>query len=128
MKAVFGGLAFIFIMAGIMAASQESREGKVSQETGWVILIGIGAAIVFFILNKVYRDSDVGSFKKEEPSKAKEDVKKNTSSSRISSSRSSYYNSEDYNICSRCGGSGYLSKYSHVQGGVCFRCGGSGFA
>ena len=28
--------------------------------------------------------------------------------------------------CSRCGGSGYLRQYNHVQAGVCFRCGGSG--
>ena len=24
--------------------------------------------------------------------------------------------------CSRCGGSGYLNEYKHVQGGICFRC------
>jgi len=28
--------------------------------------------------------------------------------------------------CTRCGGTGYLSEYSHVEGGVCFACGGSG--
>ncbi|NMA54307.1 MAG: hypothetical protein GX952_00065 [Firmicutes bacterium] len=28
--------------------------------------------------------------------------------------------------CVRCGGTGYLAQYAHVQGGVCFRCGGSG--
>ena len=28
--------------------------------------------------------------------------------------------------CSRCGGSGKLSGYSHVWGGVCFKCGGTG--
>lgn len=28
--------------------------------------------------------------------------------------------------CSRCGGSGKLREYSHVEGGVCFKCGGSG--
>ena len=28
--------------------------------------------------------------------------------------------------CSRCGGSGTLREYSHVEGGVCFKCGGSG--
>lgn len=28
--------------------------------------------------------------------------------------------------CRKCGGTGYLSGYEHVQGGVCFRCGGSG--
>lgn len=30
--------------------------------------------------------------------------------------------------CSRCGGSGYLSQYSYVEGGRCFKCGGSGKA
>jgi|GEM_PF-3064023 len=29
-------------------------------------------------------------------------------------------------ICTRCGGSGYLPEYNHVEGGVCFACGGSG--
>jgi hypothetical protein len=28
--------------------------------------------------------------------------------------------------CPRCGGSGYLPEFSHVQGGVCFLCGGGG--
>ena len=28
--------------------------------------------------------------------------------------------------CSRCGGSGYLSRYSHHRNGVCFRCSGGG--
>lgn len=28
--------------------------------------------------------------------------------------------------CNRCGGTGYLDCYSHVDGGVCFECGGSG--
>lgn len=28
--------------------------------------------------------------------------------------------------CPRCGGTGYLPEYRHVQGGVCFRCGGEG--
>lgn len=28
--------------------------------------------------------------------------------------------------CIRCGGSGYLPQYRHVEGGTCFRCGGSG--
>lgn len=28
--------------------------------------------------------------------------------------------------CKKCGGTGYLSHYGHVQGGVCFRCDGSG--
>jgi uncharacterized paraquat-inducible protein A len=28
--------------------------------------------------------------------------------------------------CSRCGGTGYLSQYSHVAQGKCFSCGGSG--
>ena len=28
--------------------------------------------------------------------------------------------------CSRCGGSGHMSGYQHVQGGVCFRCDGAG--
>ena len=29
-------------------------------------------------------------------------------------------------ICDRCGGSGYLPQYSHVEGGVCFKCNGEG--
>ena len=28
--------------------------------------------------------------------------------------------------CGRCGGSGYIERYSHVQGGVCFKCNGKG--
>ena len=28
--------------------------------------------------------------------------------------------------CSRCGGSGRLDGYRHVQGGICFRCDGNG--
>jgi 5-methylcytosine-specific restriction endonuclease McrA len=28
--------------------------------------------------------------------------------------------------CDRCGGSGYLPQYSHVEHGVCFKCGGEG--
>ena len=29
-------------------------------------------------------------------------------------------------VCMRCGGTGYLPEYNHVEGGVCFACGGSG--
>ena len=29
-------------------------------------------------------------------------------------------------ICDRCGGSGYLPQYSHVEDGICFKCGGEG--
>ncbi len=29
--------------------------------------------------------------------------------------------------CSRCGGTGFLPEYRHVEGGVCFRCEGAGF-
>ena len=29
-------------------------------------------------------------------------------------------------ICPRCGGSGYLPQYSHVEHGRCFKCGGEG--
>jgi len=29
-------------------------------------------------------------------------------------------------ICDRCGGSGYLPQYSHIEDGVCFKCGGEG--
>lgn len=29
-------------------------------------------------------------------------------------------------ICDRCGGSGYLPQYSHVEGGICFKCWGEG--
>lgn len=34
-----------------------------------------------------------------------------------------YYNDTR---CKRCGGTGFISYYAHVQGGVCFECGGSG--
>ena len=29
-------------------------------------------------------------------------------------------------VCSRCGGTGNLPQYSHVENGVCFSCGGHG--
>lgn len=29
-------------------------------------------------------------------------------------------------ICPKCGGSGYLSQYSHIEHGICFNCGGEG--
>lgn len=29
--------------------------------------------------------------------------------------------------CPKCGGSGYIYEYAHVEGGVCFQCGGSGW-
>lgn len=29
-------------------------------------------------------------------------------------------------ICDRCGGSGYLPQYHHVEGGICFKCRGEG--
>ena len=25
-------------------------------------------------------------------------------------------------MCSRCGGSGYIHKWRHIEGGVCFKC------
>ena len=28
--------------------------------------------------------------------------------------------------CDRCGGSGYLPQFSHVEHGICFKCGGEG--
>ncbi|MDG1158122.1 MAG: hypothetical protein P8N19_01430 [Flavobacteriales bacterium] len=28
--------------------------------------------------------------------------------------------------CSRCGGSGHLPQYNHIQGGACFKCNGCG--
>lgn len=42
-----------------------------------------------------------------------------------------YYNHEmmligNLNVCDRCGGSGYLPQYSHVENGICFKCGGEG--
>ena len=30
--------------------------------------------------------------------------------------------------CPRCGGTGYMPQYNHVEGGVCFRCRGTGFS
>lgn len=29
--------------------------------------------------------------------------------------------------CPKCGGSGHIDMYNHVDGGICFYCGGSGF-
>lgn len=29
-------------------------------------------------------------------------------------------------VCDRCGGSGYLPQYRHVEGGICFKCWGEG--
>lgn len=28
--------------------------------------------------------------------------------------------------CPRCGGTGRITMYSHINGGICFRCGGAG--
>lgn len=33
---------------------------------------------------------------------------------------------KDMQICDRCGGSGYLPQYHHVENGICFKCGGEG--
>jgi hypothetical protein len=33
------------------------------------------------------------------------------------------YDSKEY--CSRCGGTGYLPQYSHIEGGICFKCWGN---
>lgn len=33
---------------------------------------------------------------------------------------------KDMQICDRCGGSGYLPQYHHVEHGICFKCGGEG--
>ena len=27
--------------------------------------------------------------------------------------------------CPRCGGTGYLPQYSHIEGGICFKCRGN---
>lgn len=32
----------------------------------------------------------------------------------------------DLRICDRCGGSGYLPQYNHVENGICFKCSGEG--
>lgn len=34
--------------------------------------------------------------------------------------------SERGDVCSRCGGSGGIPRYQHVEGGVCFACNGTG--
>lgn len=33
---------------------------------------------------------------------------------------------KDMQVCDRCGGSGYLPQYHHVEHGICFKCGGEG--
>ena len=35
-----------------------------------------------------------------------------------------YYESDD---CPKCGGSGVIREYGHIEGGICFKCQGSGF-
>ena len=46
---------------------------------------------------------------------------------RLSFLESAYDDPDIYDdVCSRCGGTGYLPEYNHVEGGVCFACGGSG--
>jgi len=30
--------------------------------------------------------------------------------------------SKQYSYCDRCGGSGYLPQFNHVQNGICFKC------
>lgn len=42
---------------------------------------------------------------------------------RIDRNNTHYYTSTR---CPKCGGTGYLKYYVHVEGGVCFRCGGTG--
>ena len=42
-----------------------------------------------------------------------------------------YYNHEmeiigNLKVCDKCGGSGYIPRYSHVANGICFKCGGEG--
>lgn len=32
-----------------------------------------------------------------------------------------------YNACDRCGGTGHIPQYKHVQGGICFKCYGARF-
>lgn len=34
-------------------------------------------------------------------------------------------NDDQYSLCTRCGGEGYLPEYSHVQNGICFKCNGN---
>jgi len=50
---------------------------------------------------------------------------------RHESSSVRYYDQENkfigtLKVCDRCGGSGYLSQYIHVENGICFKCGGEG--
>lgn len=50
---------------------------------------------------------------------------------RHESSSVPYYDNENnlignLNVCDRCGGSGYLPQYSHVEDGICFKCNGEG--
>lgn len=34
----------------------------------------------------------------------------------------------EYEVCSKCNGTGYISQYEHVQNGVCFQCMGERYA
>ena len=33
-----------------------------------------------------------------------------------------FVETNEYKLCPRCGGEGYLPEYSHVQNGICFKC------
>ena len=37
-----------------------------------------------------------------------------------------FFGREVHCPCIRCGGTGFIPRYSHVQNGICFRCGGDG--
>ena len=67
------------------------------------------------------------SYTEEDIAQLRSRLKKARIKSMLSEFRNDRYGSGQFEgICTRCGGTGYLSEYSYVEGGVCFACGGSG--
>jgi len=66
------------------------------------------------------------SYSEDDIAQLRSRIKKSRINSLLSELRNDHYGSGQFEgICTRCGGTGYLSEYSHVEAGVCFACGGS---